>query len=224
MAENFVSASTSLLNDEQRLRIARRHEDSIQRYGYKPQALYWSSKEIQEIRFHMLFDGIPEVLRFGKEFTLLDVGCGFGDLADYLSRHGVSIDYSGIDLAPAMVTAARNLQPQGKFFCGDLFDASFAEESFDFVVLSGALNEVVDSAIEGQTGLYAKAVIAKMFVLSRNGVAFNLLDRRNEWVASRPDLQSFYPQDIVEYCRSFCSHVEWRDDYLDNDFTVYLYK
>ncbi|WP_319381457.1 class I SAM-dependent methyltransferase [Thiomicrorhabdus sp.] len=224
MAENFVNASTPLLNDEQRLRIARRHEDSIQRYGYKPQALYWSSKEIQEIRFQMLFEGMPEILRLGDEFSVLDVGCGFGDLKDYLSQHGVSVDYSGIDLAPAMITAAQRLQPQGKFFCGDLFDADFADGRFDFVVLSGALNEVVESATDGQTGVYAKAVIEKMFALSRNGVAFNLLDRRNQWVAARPDLQSFLPQEIVEYCRSFCSHVEWRDDYLDNDFTVYLYK
>ncbi|MBO1926759.1 class I SAM-dependent methyltransferase [Thiomicrorhabdus sp. 6S2-11] len=221
MVENAVMFEHSRLDNKQRQRIARRHEDSIQRHGYKPQALFWSSKAIQDIRFQTLLDGIPKQLKSIDGFSLLDVGCGFADLLDYLQQQRLNTDYVGVDLAPAMVTAAKSLHPKSVFHCGDLFDMDFADESFDFVVLSGALNEVVECE---QQGAYAKAVIEKMYALCRVGVAFNLLDSRDLWTASRPDLQSFAPQEMVSFCQTFASKVEWRDDYLDNDFTVYLYK
>lgn len=222
MAENSVMFKHSRLDGKQRQRIARRHEDSIQRYGYKPQALFWSSKSIQELRFRKLIEAIPESMQ-SSSFSLLDVGCGFADLLDYLQEQNTTVDYVGIDLAPAMITAAQNLHPQVRFYQGDIFDADFANQSFDFVVLSGALNEVVESD-QAEQGGYAKSVIQKMYALSRYGVAFNLLDRRNLWQASRPDLQSFYPQEIIQFCQGFCQQVELVDGYLDNDFTVYLYK
>lgn len=166
-------------------------------------------------------DGIPEIFSSHQKFSLLDVGCGFGDLLNFLQQQKISVNYTGVDVAPAMINAAKILHRCSSFHIGDLFDMAFAEQSFDFVVLSGALNEIVESE---QHGAYAKAVIEKMFVLSRYGVAFNLLDKRNKWTASRPDLQSFYPPEIIRFCQGFCQQVELVDDYLDNDFTVYLYK
>jgi len=209
------------LSDKQRLRIQTRHKVSIEHYGYKPQALYWSSQEIQFIRFKKLSEMLPRK----QACSLLDIGCGFGDLKAYLEEQGFKLDYTGIDLSADMVRSAGFQYPGIQVFQGDLFDFNPAEKQYDFVLLSGALNEVVETELEGtshQQGQYAKAVIRKMYDSCKQGVAFNLLDKRNAWVASRPDLQSFQPEEIVEYCKTFARNVSWQDGYVDNDFTVFL--
>lgn len=222
---------SSLLSDKQRLRIKTRHRNSVEQFGYQPQALYWSSREIQEIRFKKLSELLP--LNAKQEngrpsaWSILDVGCGFADLKEYLYQHGFEVDYYGIDLSEAVAESAQNLHPGIQIQVGDIFDVAPKADSYDFVLLSGALNEVVETEIEGTAqhqGRYAKAVIRKMYDTCRYGVAFNLLDARNPWIQSRPDLQSFLPQEIVEYCKSFAARVRWSDGYLENDFTVYLEK
>ncbi|QKI88160.1 class I SAM-dependent methyltransferase [Thiomicrorhabdus xiamenensis] len=217
--------SSERLSPKQRLRIQTRHRVSIERFGYQPQALYWSSREIQQIRFDILSRVFAQQAPRGEEsaFSVLDVGCGFADLRNYLWDKGLDIDYVGIDLSEDMVQSARFQYPDIQVQQGDLFDQGFAAEQFEFVLLSGALNEVVEADQEGQ-GRYAKAIISEMYRICSKGVAFNLLDARNEWIASRPDLQSFVPQEIVNYCQTFADRVAWEDGYLDNDFTVFLYK
>ncbi|QCU89979.1 class I SAM-dependent methyltransferase [Thiomicrorhabdus sediminis] len=218
------SQSSTLLSDKQRQRIQLRHKHSIERFGYSAQALLWSSKEVQFKRFEVLSQVLAEG---GDTVSVLDVGCGFADLYDYLLAQGFAIDYQGIDLSADMVQSAKFQHKTIKVEQGDLFDFNPAEQSYDYILLSGALNEVVESTTEQETessGEYAKAVIKRMYQSCRKAVAFNLLDARHEWIRSRVDLQSFKPEEIVEYCRIFADKVTWQDDYLDNDFTVFLYK
>ncbi|MDX1795562.1 MAG: class I SAM-dependent methyltransferase [Hydrogenovibrio sp.] len=209
------------LDQKQRQRIIVRHRASIERNGYQPAALFWSSQEIQEIRFQQLarllerFDGTHRK----EQYDVLDVGCGFGDLARYLAAKGLPMNYHGIDLSPDMVFAGKSQYPDLDLREGELFDFNYEDEAFDFVLLSGALNEVVD-----ETGNYAKSVIQEMYRICRKGVAFNLLNARDAWTHNRPDLQSFDSEQVRQYCEGFCRSVEVVDDYLENDFTVYLQK
>lgn len=218
--------SKSLLSEKQRLRIQTRHKYALERFGYTPQALFWSSREIQQKRFEILAQ-VFDSAKTQQAGSLLDVGCGFGDLREYLRQNGVLVDYHGVDLSADMVQSAAFQYPGIQVVQGDLFDLNPAEESFDYVLLSGALNEVVETDVEHNAeyrGRYAKEVMRRMYQTCRIAVAFNLLDARNQWVQTRPDLQSFAPLEIVDYCRTFASKVTWRDGYLDNDFTVFLYK
>lgn len=124
------------MKKEQRKRIIDKHRDSLTRYGYHPNALYWSSRDIQEIRF-------KELAKIGIEAgdSVLDVGCGFGDFKSWSEAQGRALDYTGIDLSPDLLAEATARHPNGSFFTGDLFDMLCADHSFDWVVLSGALNE-----------------------------------------------------------------------------------
>ncbi|MDA3806837.1 MAG: class I SAM-dependent methyltransferase [Thiomicrorhabdus sp.] len=224
---------TSKLTAIQRLRIQTRHRVSIENYGYQPQALFWSTQAIQEIRFQKLIEILPqscfqsELNESHQAWSLLDVGCGFADLQRYMLKQQLFPDYTGIDVSPDMVRGAKGMAPELSVIEGELSDFEYTNNQFDYVMLSGALNEVVETDIEGlanQQGDYAKSVIRKMYEISRQGVAFNLLDRRFAWHETRTDLQSFYPQEIIEYCQSFAIQVTLVEGYLENDFTVYLHK
>ncbi|MDX8407939.1 MAG: class I SAM-dependent methyltransferase [Mariprofundaceae bacterium] len=199
------------MKKEQRKRIVDRHRDSLKRHGYHPNALYWSTREIQEIRFEVLA-GIG--IEAGD--SLLDVGCGFGDFKGWFEKQGGDLDYTGIDLSPDLLAAAAQRHPDGNFFCGDLFDMDFTDSGFDWVILSGALNELLHDE-----GDYARRVVRRMYALCRKGAAFNLLDARH---FRAHDLQTHMPDEMLAWCWGLCPASIVVDDYLKNDFTIYMHK
>lgn len=83
------------LPEKQRLRIQTRHQCSLERFGYTPQALFWSSREIQVLRFEVLSQ-VFKAQKTQQAGSLLDVGCGFGDLSAYLRQIGLNCDYFGL--------------------------------------------------------------------------------------------------------------------------------
>ena len=197
------------MKKEQRKRIVDRHRDSLTRHGYHPNALYWSGREIQEVRFRVLAE-----IGIESGDSVLDVGCGFGDFKSWIKGQGKDISYTGIDLSPDLIHVAREKHPDTALFCGELSDFDFESASFDWLVLSGALNEQLFD-----DGVYAYRMISSMFELCRKGLAFNLLDARQ---LKAHDLQSFYPEEIMNYCSGLDSNTELVDNYLDNDFTIYM--
>ncbi|WP_419603095.1 hypothetical protein [Thiolapillus sp.] len=70
------------IDREQRQRIVASQRDAWQRFGFHPNALFWSNREIQEIRFRILLEA---GMHSGE--SLLDVGCGFGDFSAWLAGH-----------------------------------------------------------------------------------------------------------------------------------------
>jgi len=197
------------VDQKQRQRIIDKHRDSLTRYGYHPNALYWSGRNIQEIRFKILAD-----IGFQDGDSVLDVGCGFGDFKSWAVEQGVQLNYTGIDLSPDLLAKAKSRHADGIFLSGDLFDMDFEEQSFDWVILSGALNEQLHD-----DSTYAKAVIKQMYKLCRKGVAFNMLDAR---FLKAHDLHSQIPEDILEFCQALCPDCLLVDDYLKNDFSIYM--
>jgi SAM-dependent methyltransferase len=58
---------------------------------------------------------------------VLDVGCGPGHVAGYLSERG--LDATGVDLSPAMVAIARRLNPEIPFHVADMRELPAADSS-----------------------------------------------------------------------------------------------
>jgi len=197
------------VDEQQRQRIIAKHRDSLKRYGYHPNALYWSGRDIQEIRFQVLAN-----IGIQAGDSVLDVGCGFGDFKAWRETHQCPLKYTGLDVSPDILAEATKRHPDATFYVGDLFDMNFDAQRFDWVILSGALNEQLhdDSA-------YAKSVIKRMYALSQKGTAFNLLDAR---FLKAHDLHSQIPNDILTFCQIICPDSALHDDYLKNDFSIYM--
>ena len=86
------------MNNKQRHAIISAQKDAFNRHGYHPNTLLWSNTQIQEIRFKIL----SEVgIKAGD--SVLDVGCGFGDFADFLNKRGKPVDFTGIDLSEELL-------------------------------------------------------------------------------------------------------------------------
>src|SRR6056297_2544582 len=87
-------------------------------YGTSCRSLSFSSADTQRVRFAVLREVLPDD-RDGA-FSLLDVGCGFGDLYDYLREDGYNnVQYTGLDIMPEFVRHATATYPDGQFIAGD---------------------------------------------------------------------------------------------------------
>jgi len=199
------------MNEQQRQRIIDKHRDSLTRHGHHPHALYWSGRDIQEIRFKILAD-----IGIADGDSVLDVGCGFGDFIAWAARKDLHFSYTGIDLSPDLLLKAQMLHPDASFLSGDLFDMNFKDEHYDWVILSGALNEQLHDE-----SAYAKSVIQRMYQLCKKGVAFNMLDAR---FLQAHDLHSQQPEAMLAYCQSLSPTCALYDEYLKNDFSIYMQK
>jgi SAM-dependent methyltransferase len=189
--------------------VASYYDEQVRRFGDDVRSLDWGSRRTQRLRFAVLTAGLLEPGR-----SILDVGCGLGDLAGVLPPE---IDYLGVDIAQGMVDTARSAQPTRRFEVGHLLEPSFAPGPFDLVVASGIFAKRGD-----EPERYLEAMVAAMWSRAAVAVAFNSL---SAWGGS-PDEDEFQadPLSTLRFCRTLTPFVELRHDYLPHDFTVRLFR
>ncbi len=124
--------------------------------------------------FKLLTDIVNYTKKPLQNTSVLDVGCGTGDLYNYLKPQGIKT-YLGIDMYKMSVEYAHMKYPQGKFICGDFLDYDF-KQTFEYLFCSGTLAAIL------KTDNYKMmaAFIKKMWSLTEIGVAFNFLTREYE--------------------------------------------
>ncbi len=106
----------------------------IKRFGHSPEALRWT-EDGQSARYQ----AITELLKKINPGTLLDFGCGFGDLYEHLKMKGFKINYTGIDINEAVIKRAQERFPDARFICTDIEEDEIPER-FDAVVACGVFN------------------------------------------------------------------------------------
>jgi trans-aconitate methyltransferase len=194
--------------------IIKRHQNAFKQFGHHPNALLWSGIKIQYLRFEIL-----SKVGIQAGDGLLDIGCGFADLHFYLKQQDIPTRYQGIDIVEDFIVKAKTLYPKTQLSVNDLFTLDPEPNSVDYLMLSGALNYVIDDASSN-----AKRTIEKMFATCRKGMAFNLLDNDDKWSSSRNDLQTYNKQEVESWVKNLTPNYQLIDSYLDNDFTLLAWK
>jgi SAM-dependent methyltransferase len=192
-----------------REKIRSHYEPRIKGRRPSHEVLDWASAASQEARFRVLVENVPLA---GK--SLLDVGCGLGDLFAYLKRRGIVVEYTGVDLLEKMVDAARKRNPDAHFIQADVFtEETFLPGQFDVVFVSGAFNLNLGNNLDFLAG-----AVRLLLDVSRECAVFNLLHKR----APHDDDRYFYcePAEVLEILAPLHCRPRIIDDYLPNDFTV----
>lgn len=153
--------------------------------------------------------------------TLLDAGCGLGDLSAYfVLKRFTNIDYTGIDIVPEMITAAQKKYPDRKFLVQDI---SSVNQKFDYIVASGALNIVYES--QATQFDYICKYVTRLFDQSNIACGFNCLSIHS--IANFDQDSRFYytdPHALLNYCKLFTKQAKLITGYLPYDFTIVLSK
>ncbi len=148
--------------------------------------------------------------------SVLDAGCGLGDFYGYLRGQGFAGRYTGVDLVPELIEAARARHPGVTFVVADLLDPDLALESHDYVVAAGLFDYRTPDSEER-----LPRSVRRLFDFCRRGLAWNVL---NVAAPGRDDLYRAPPGELLALCEALTPWFLARGDYDAHALTFYLYK
>ena len=201
------------MKPEERQQTVERYAERLQRHGPVVQALGWRDQAQQELRFRVMADGLREF----ANASVLDLGCGFGDLYRYLAGCAAGLRYVGCDISPDLLQVARERHPQVQFDLRNVLDAPYPEQSFDYVFISGMFNYRIED-----NAAFLQQTLAAAYHMCARGIAANMMtdqvDYRDE------HLHYFSPERVLRFCRTLSRRVALRHDYPLYEFTVFVYR
>jgi SAM-dependent methyltransferase len=189
------------------------YEDKVRRFGFDHRGLGFRNRSSQEKRFEALL-ALGDF--HGKR--LLDVGCGFADLLDFLMTRGIHPIYTGLDICEPMILRCHELFPGdvANFVCADVLEYQ-PDEPFDFVVASGLFGLDSEGARER-----IRPSLERMFGWCRDGMAANFLSTCS---ARHADSRVYVePWKALEVGLALTPAARLDHTYLPNDFTLHLYQ
>ena len=148
--------------------------------------------------------------------TLLDVGCGVGDLYADLQRRGIACDYCGFDLSSEMAQRCRERFPDAEFFSGDFLQWEPGQR-FDFVAAIAIHNVKVSNAWE-----ILRRTTERQFALCNTAAHLSLLTDRHK--GFDPHIQAWCVEEVLTMALEITPFVLLRHEYLPHDFGVTLYR
>lgn len=178
LTKHLISKNSKIYDDYYKDGIIDGWDDSDKEYSYK---YFFKIQNFSNRDF--------------KNSSVLDVGCGSGDLVPYLRN--VKIEkYLGIDIYEPAIKIAKKKYPNENFQNCDLLKKNF--HKFDFVICSGALSTNLTTPKNKTTAKtttklispvvsnydFIKTMLEKMWSLSKYGVTFNCFTNDTEGKAS----------------------------------------
>ena len=151
-----------------------------------------------------------------KGKSLLDVGCGAGDLWAHLQARSIRCDYTGVDISPEMIRRCQQRFPGVRFENRNILEWT-PDEPFDYVVSIGIHNIRVDGGRD-----LLESVTRRQFELCRVAAHVSLLTDR--YTGFAPHIQSWRVEEVLTLALDITPYVVLRHDYLPNDFSITLYR
>ena len=179
-------------------------------YGVSPQSVGWGTKKgKQSIRFEILCQ-IGDI----SNSSILDVGCGFGDLFGYLRYKKIKMNYHGIDINHNLIDMGKKIYPNAYLEHRD-FEIKKFHKKFDWVLSSGITSH-------GSTYSHLTNIMKEMFRICKKGFSMNFVSDNVDYKTK--DLFYSSPEKIISITKSFTNRFVLKHDYMPYEFTLYVYK
>lgn len=200
-----------------RSKIRELYEKSAGKQGDSPLGVGWKDQESHNLRLKILSE-----VGMSNGCSILDVGCGYGALLEYLRNRGVTgIKYTGIDIVETLIEMAKKRFGDGaEFRVTDIMDM---DQEHDFVVNLGIFNVKLSCGDSEFFENFVSPIILKMWKLTRIGLSASFM---TDMVDYR-DANLYYasPSQTLDFLRRNLSrYVALRHDYGLYEFTVYVYR
>lgn len=180
------------------------YQKSIKKYGISAKGVHWNSQYSQYIRFEILSSFIKDKITTS---SIIDAGCGFGEFYNYLFDNNLKPEsYIGVDCEIDMIELASKRFLNTEFYLQNIIEDKLFIA--DFYICSGAMN------ILEKKELFI--FIKKCFEISNYGFIFNIL--KND------SFNKVSLTQVLEYCKTLSTQIEIKDNYLDNDISIYIKK
>ena len=162
------------------------YDRHLRDFGDAPQAVRWTP-EGQMRRYKTLLTVTGDLS--GK--SILDFGCGKGDLYGFFRDNDLSVSYCGIDVNENLIALARRKYPEARFMATDIDEYPF-DLRFDVIIAVGVFNLRIAGIEES-----VKCLLKKLFPLCRESLHANFLT----YYVPRRTVELFYvkPEEIVTF-------------------------
>lgn len=181
------------------------------------QASMWLSEDDQYERFAVAIGILPNL---SGEYSVLDVGCGTGDLYPFLKTRNKGISYTGVDISTAMIEKAKQKWPKANFVYNDFMSPNFPEINcqYDYVFGIGSFNLKVNEQDQ-----YIEETLEKMWRLARRGMVVTMLSDN----CDGPKHEQYYYYDaskILQWCLKKTKYLMVNHASTHPEFVVFMYK
>lgn len=183
----------------------------LRKFGDRPEALRWTPQG-QLKRYHAFLDIAPDL----NNATVLDYGCGTGDLYKFLKRRGVTVKYTGVDINENFINLAKNKYPECTFKVMSI-DEEELEGFYDYIFICGVFNLRVPGVQDD-----LRNALVTLFKHCNKALALNALSSH----APVKDVELSYtsPEEMVKFAiENLSPSVALRHDRIQNDFTLFVY-
>jgi SAM-dependent methyltransferase len=198
--------------------VAEYYSDMLTEHGESPRGVDWNSEESQILRFEQ----VSKLFESKNQFSVNDVGCGYGAFYDFLVERYKLSCYYGNDVSNKMIEAAR-LRYKGNVEAH--FNVSSELNNIaDFSVASGIFNVRLER-LDHEWKSYLEETLDMIDQKSRFGFAFNCLSSYSDLAKQREYLYYADPCVIFQMCKKrYSRNVALLHDYGLYEFTILVKK
>ncbi|MFC1850767.1 class I SAM-dependent methyltransferase [candidate division CSSED10-310 bacterium] len=193
--------------------VRERYRQRWEKYGYNPKTLGWN-KGRQMIRFAVAFENV----RSEEYASVLDVGCGFGDLFGYLKSQNWPGRYIGVDIVPELIAGAERLfcEKNASFHLLDIQQQPLSEQAAMGIALG-----VFNWKLRQDNMEFIRLMLEQMWDATTEVVVLDFL-------SNSADIQhehNFYadPGEILNLARRFSRRVLLYHAYMPFEFQVKIW-
>lgn len=194
-------------------KIVKFYSDKFNKHGNNIKSIGWGNKKDQNLRFEKIFSGIDY-----DNKTILDVGCGFGDLFFYLNKKNKdnNFKYTGVDITPyfANIAKERLKFTNSTVYCGEILNIN---KKFDIVIASGSMSYKFKGAKSKNLIL-----IEKMFKISKKIISVNFMSSYSDYQLNKN--LHYKPEEMFKFAKKLSPKVNLIHDYDLYEFTLQIHK
>ena len=150
--------------------VRRYYGAKYREFGDTARGMDWKDRASQYLRFARISRHVDWAL----EPSVLDVGCGNGELLAFCRERGLALRYRGLDVCEEMVATCRRRFGPESATLGSTADLAGSGERFDYVVASGTFNVKQDTPA-ARWRRYLHQSIGEMYDTCRIATIWNMM-------------------------------------------------
>lgn len=199
--------------------VATYYTKKLAEHGDTPRGVDWNDEVSQTVRFTQLCKIIDPNK---SNFSLNDLGCGYGALLDYLRDNYVFYTYLGADVSHEMIKAAKQRHSAANH--ARFIASEEPGQVADYSVASGIFNVRLERT-DAEWFDYLQATLDVLDRSSELGFSFNCLTSYSDEEKKRHYLYYADPCRLFDLCkRRYSPQVGLLHDYGLYEFTILVRK
>ena len=197
------------------------YSENHRQFGYGARALEMPSDR-RTIRYYELLKNFPDYNNKEK-ISIIDLGCGYGDLVDYLDYLELNYNYIGVDLCDSFLNFAKK-KYAGRdniiFVKRNFFENDYEEYEFDYAVSSQTFNSLYSNK-ENNMDVIQKTM-KYAFLKCKKGIAFNFVTNKVEYKKKNVAYHSV--EELVSFSYSLSNSIVLDNSCMPFEATICILK